>query len=364
MCRGSRDTTEPAATRPGSSLSTTRSVDAADTGKAVSPLLSARRREYGKPPSDSTELTSPLDKPAARSPLPSASAALSDYVGELRRRRAAEKEQGPLLEDAAALPIYRTTGAAALRRSRPRLGDAGTELPGVSDGTDGGLPRSSSLRGLAQQPGQPTLSPVLKRASKFGSCDSLLLSLGGPELLGPRPWRSRLEPSAEEDGQAADWASPGTGLGEGLGGDPRAWKIPTLDFERRASTEEFLPAIRKSRSTSSLAKPGRDRKDGHRALTVRFQDEAVVGDSASSRSRSVAQPGLAPGGDRSDSSSSSGSILSSRSADSIKQRPWRSDGEGCSGKGSTESSGESHRAEAEGKEDDVSSIMRKYLGKE
>uniref|UniRef100_A0A8C9LAS4 Myosin XVIIIB n=1 Tax=Pavo cristatus TaxID=9049 RepID=A0A8C9LAS4_PAVCR len=362
----SRDTTESAATRPGSSLSTTRSVDAADLGKAVSPLLSARRREYGKPPSDSTELTSPLDKPRARSPLPSASAALSDYVGELRRRRAAEREQGPLLEDTSALPIYRTTGAAALRRSRPRLGDVGTELPGVSDGTDSSLPRSSSLRSLAQQPGEPTLSPVLKRASKFGSCDSLLLSLGGPELLGPKPWRSRLESPAEEDGQAAGWASPGTGLGEGLGGDPCAWKIPTLGFERRASPEleEFLPAIRKSRSTSSLAKPGRDRKDGHRALTVRFQDEAVVGDSASSRSRSVAQPGLAPGGDRSDSSSSSGSILSSRSTDSIKQRPWRSDGEGCSGKGSTESSGESHRAEAEGKEDDVSSIMRKYLGKE
>uniref|UniRef100_A0A669PEQ3 Myosin XVIIIB n=1 Tax=Phasianus colchicus TaxID=9054 RepID=A0A669PEQ3_PHACC len=357
----------PAATRLGSSLSTTRSVDAAaDMGKAVSPLLSTRRREYGKPPSDSVELTSPLDKPAARSPLPSASAALSDYVGELRRRRAVEKEQGPLLEDTTALPIYRTTGAAALRRSRPRLGDAGTELPGLSDGTDGGLPRSSSLRSLAQQPGEPTLSPVLKRASKFGSCDSLLLSLGGPELLGPRPWRSCLEPSAEEDGQAAGWASPGTGLGEGLGGDPCAWKIPTLGFERRASTEleEFLPAIRKSRSTSSLAKPGRDRKDGHRALTVRFQDEAMVGDLASSRSRSVAQPGLTPGKDRSDSSSSSGSILSSRSTDSIKQRPWRSDGEGCSGKGSTESSRESHRAEAEGKEDDVSSIMRKYLGKE
>ncbi|XP_072207016.1 unconventional myosin-XVIIIb [Excalfactoria chinensis] len=357
--RGSRDTTEPAATRPSSSLST-RSVDAADMGKAVSPLLSARRREYGKPPSDSTELTSPMDKPRARSPLPSASAALSDYVGELRRRRVAEREPGPLLEDPSALPIYRTTGAAALRRSRSRLGDADTELPpGVSDGTDSSLPRSSSLRSLTQQPAEPTLSPVLKRASKFGSCDSLLLSIGGPELLGMKPWRSRLEPSAEED-------APGSGLGEGLGGDPCAWKIPTLGFERKTSPEleEFLPAIRKSRSTSSLAKPGRDRKDGHRTLTVRFQDEAVVGDSASSRSRSVAQPGLAPRGDRSDSSSSSGSILSSRSIDSIKQQPWRSDGEGCSGKGSAESSGESHRAEAEGKEDDVSSIMRKYLGKE
>ncbi|XP_031411766.1 unconventional myosin-XVIIIb [Meleagris gallopavo] len=117
--RGSRDTAEPAATRPGSSLSTTRSVDAADTGKAVSPLLSTRRREYGKPPSDSTELMSPLDKPAVRSPLPSASAALSDYVGELRRRRAVEKEQGPLLEDTAALPIYRTTGIREEDRGPP-----------------------------------------------------------------------------------------------------------------------------------------------------------------------------------------------------------------------------------------------------
>ncbi|KFW09890.1 hypothetical protein N326_05123, partial [Eurypyga helias] len=71
-------------------------------------------------------------------------------------------------------------------------------------------------------------------------------------------------------------------------------------------------------------------------------------------------------GDVSDSSSSSGSVLSSRSADSIKRRPrpQRGDGEGCSGKASTQSSGTSHRAEAEGKEDDVNSIMRKYLGKD
>ncbi|XP_065595087.1 unconventional myosin-XVIIIb isoform X2 [Cyrtonyx montezumae] len=361
--RGSRDTAEPTAARPGSSLSTTRSIDTADLGKAVSPLLSAKRWEYGKPPADSsTEMMSPTDKPGARSPLHSTSAALSDYVGELRRRRVTEREQSPLLEDTSALPIYRTTGAAALRRGRHRVGDVGSELPGTSDATDISLPRSSSLRSLAQQPDEPTLSPVLRRASKFGSCDSLLLSLGGPE---PRPWRSRLQPAEEEDGQTAGCASPGAGLGEGLLGESCTWKIPSLGFERRASPEleEFLPAIRKSRSTSSLAKPGRDRKDGHRALTVRFQDEAMVDDSASSRSRSMAQLGLAHGGDRSDSSSS-GSIRSSRSADSIKQRPRRSDGEGCSGKSSAESSGESRRAEAEGKEDDVSSIMRKYLGKE
>uniref|UniRef100_A0A8B9DSW1 Myosin XVIIIB n=1 Tax=Anser cygnoides TaxID=8845 RepID=A0A8B9DSW1_ANSCY len=397
------------------------------------PLLGARRREYGKTPADEEELAGPkqpVDKagtrsplvprwgfspalerrtpsPASppvlrsvRSPLPSASAALSDYVGELRRRRGAEREQGPLqLEDASALPIYRTTGAAALRRCRlqPEVAEApgnlSTDQPGASGGAGSSLLRSSSLRSMAWEPaetGEPARSPVLKRASKFGSCDSLLLSLGssgrglssaavGMEALGAprlRPWRSCLEPSAEEGGEAAGWASLGCrsarsspGLGEGQGGDPSGWKMPTLSFERRTGPDldDFLPAIRKSRSTSSLAKPGRDRRDGHRPLTVRFEDEAITGGSASSRSRSMVQPGLAPGGDAgtlSDSSSSSGSVRSSRSADSIKRRPRRPDGEGCSGKGTAESSVESLRAEAEGKEDDVSSIMRKYLGKE
>ncbi|XP_035421609.1 unconventional myosin-XVIIIb [Cygnus atratus] len=409
--RGSRDMAEPAATRPGSSLSTTRSVDAGDPGTAASPLLGARRREYGKTPADEEELAGskqPVDKagtrsplvPRVRSPLPSASAALSDYVGELRRRRGAEREQGPLqLEDASALPIYRTTGAAALRRCRvqPEVAEApghlSTDQPGASGGAGSSLLRSSSLRSMAWEPaetGEPARSPVLKRASKFGSCDSLLLSLGssgrglgsaaaGMEALGAprlRPWRSCLEPSAEEGGEAAGWASLGCrsarsspGLGEGQGGDPSGWKMPTLSFERRTGPDldDFLPAIRKSRSTSSLAKPGRDRRDSHRPLTVRFEDETIAGSSASSRSRSTVQPGLAPGGDAgtlSDSSSSSGSVRSSRSADSIKRRPRRPDGEGCSGKGTTESSVESLRAEAEGKEDDVSSIMRKYLGKE
>ncbi|KFQ24912.1 hypothetical protein N332_12065, partial [Mesitornis unicolor] len=125
---------------------------------------------------------------------------------------------------------------------------------------------------------------------------------------------------------------------------------------------DFLPAIRKSRSTSSLAKPGRDRRDGHRPLTVRFQDETIAGDSASSETKGTAKSGLDHSD--SDSSSSSGSVLSSRSADSVKRRPQRGDGEGCSGKASTQRSGARHRAEAEGKEDDVSSIMKKYLGKD
>uniref|UniRef100_A0A8B9DTM4 Myosin XVIIIB n=1 Tax=Anser cygnoides TaxID=8845 RepID=A0A8B9DTM4_ANSCY len=373
-----------------------RPVDKAGTRSPLVP-------RWGFSPALERRTPSPASPPvlrSVRSPLPSASAALSDYVGELRRRRGAEREQGPLqLEDASALPIYRTTGAAALRRCRlqPEVAEApgnlSTDQPGASGGAGSSLLRSSSLRSMAWEPaetGEPARSPVLKRASKFGSCDSLLLSLGssgrglssaavGMEALGAprlRPWRSCLEPSAEEGGEAAGWASLGCrsarsspGLGEGQGGDPSGWKMPTLSFERRTGPDldDFLPAIRKSRSTSSLAKPGRDRRDGHRPLTVRFEDEAITGGSASSRSRSMVQPGLAPGGDAgtlSDSSSSSGSVRSSRSADSIKRRPRRPDGEGCSGKGTAESSVESLRAEAEGKEDDVSSIMRKYLGKE
>uniref|UniRef100_A0A8B9RRM7 Myosin motor domain-containing protein n=1 Tax=Accipiter nisus TaxID=211598 RepID=A0A8B9RRM7_9AVES len=330
-------------------------------------------------------------------PVPSSSAALSEYVEELRRQRVAEREQGhPVLGDTSPLPIYRTTGAAALRRCRAfpvaedSLGKLEGNRPGEGEAAGASLTHSSSLRSMASEPAEPARSPVLKRASKFGSYDSLLQTLDGSgrwpsssaagmEVLGvPRPssWRRYLEPSVEDvevgRGSAGLLSSPSSdGLGEGKGSDPFSWRIPTLNYERRTNVDfdDFLPAIRKSRSTSSLAKPGRDRKDGHRPLTVRFEDEAIAGTSASSETKGMAKRSPVPQvdpGDLSDSSSSSGSLLSSRSADSIKRRPQpqRGDGEGCSGKAGTQSSGTSHRAEAEGKEDDVNSIMRKYLGKD
>ncbi|NXW84993.1 MY18B protein, partial [Alopecoenas beccarii] len=324
------------------------------------------------------------------SPVPSASAALSEYVEELRRQRGAEREPGlPALGDASLLPIYRTTGAAALRRCRalPTAEDPlqkleGTRL-GEGEGTGASLVRSSSLRSMASEPAEPPRSPVLKRASKFGSYDSLLQTLGGSSCRPSSPavgmeamgalrlssWRSCLEPSVEDvevgRGSTGLMSSPSSpGLGEGRGSDPFTWRIPTLNYERRTNVDfdDFLPAIRKSRSTSSLAKPGRDRRDGHRPLTVRFQDEAMVGSSASSEAKVMAKRSPAPQEDHgnvSDSSSSSGSIRSSRSTDSIKRRPPRGDREGSS----TQGSGTSRREEAEGKEDDVNSIMRKYLGK-
>ncbi|NXG62523.1 MY18B protein, partial [Hemiprocne comata] len=331
--------------------------------------------------------------PAAAGPGPSSSAALSEYVEELRRQRGAERELGrPALGDASPLPIYRTTGAAALWRCRASPAEKEEDSPGKLDGNrvgegegaGAGLVRSCSLRSMASEPAEPARSPVLKRASKFGSYDSLLQTLNsssrrpsspaaGMEVLGTlrlSSWRSCLEPSLEDvevgSGSGGLLSSPSSdGLGEGLGSDPFSWRIPTLNYERRTNIDfdDFLPAIRKSRSTSSLAKPGRDRRDGHRPLTVRFQDEAAAGGSASSETKGTAKRNLAlqeDPGDLSDSSSSAASLLSSRSADSIKRRPQRGDGEG---KASAQGSTTSHRAEAEGKEDDVNSIMRKYLGK-
>ncbi|NXK84514.1 MY18B protein, partial [Amazona guildingii] len=347
----------------------------------LSPTAPRRRRKGGLSP--------------GATPVPSTSAALSEYVEELRRQRGGEREPGhPALGDTSPLPIYRTTGALALRRCRafPAAADGsmgqldGNEPGEEGEGAGAGLVRSCSLRSMASEPAR---SPVLKRVSKFGSYDSLLQSLDGSgrqpsspaagmEVLGtlrPSSWRSYLEPSLEDvevgTGSAELLSSPSSDrLDEGKGSDPFTWRIPTLNYERRTNVDfdDFLPAIRKSRSTSSLAKPGRDRRDGHRPLTVRFEDEATAVTSASSAVKGTTKrsPALQEDpGNVSDSSSSSGSHQSSRSADSIKRRPQpqRGDGEGCSSKATTQSSGASRRAEAEGKEDDVNSIMRKYLGK-
>ncbi|XP_014109148.1 PREDICTED: unconventional myosin-XVIIIb [Pseudopodoces humilis] len=421
--RVSRDTKDPALT-PLSSRSAARPGEAADPGKTESPLLRARRREYGKPLAEEEELESlkkPVDRTGETSPsvlrrggspapdgrFPSAvsppvpgrrrlsvasgpvpsSAALSEYVEELRRQR----EPGlPGLGDTSPLPIYRTTGAAALRRSRAV--PAAEEPPGRLQGDQAGegegagasLTRSSSLRSMASEPAETPCSPALKKASKFGSYDSLLPALDGSGRRPSSPaagtevprlgsWRSCLEPALEDaepgkEPQGFLSSLSSDGLGEGKGSDPFSWRIPTLNYERRTKVDfdDFLPAIRKSCSASSLARPRRDRRDGHRPLTVRFEDEAVAGGLESSETKAkCGSASREEPGDFSDSSSSSGSRRSSRSAGSVKRRPQppRGDGEGSSGRAGAQGSATS-RAEAEGKEDDVSSIMKKYLGKD
>ncbi|KAM8797638.1 unconventional myosin-XVIIIb [Eudromia elegans] len=413
--RMSRDVKEPETARPASSLSIG-NVVAAGAAKAASPLLGARRREHGSPPADKEEResqqgaresrggTSPAPEgrfarplspagtrrqpPAvAQDKLPSSSLALSEYVEELRRKRAAEGEQGArALDDASPLPIYQTTGASTLRRCRTF--QEADDFPASEPRESGRAPgspvpvRSSILKGTAVEKTEPARSPVLKRVSKFGSYDSLLQSMdrsspqpSSTDTLGTwklKSWRSCLEPSLEEgdldvgkDPLVFQSTRFGAAAGEGKESDPFSWKIPTLDYERRTKVDfdDFLPALRKSRSTSSLAKPGRDRRDGQRPLTVRFEDEATT-DTPGIKSASRQRPGAhEDSGNLSDASSSSGSARSFRSADSIKRRPPRAAGEGCSS-AAAESPREPRRAEAEGREDDVNSIMKKYLGKD
>ncbi|XP_054145029.1 unconventional myosin-XVIIIb [Melozone crissalis] len=416
--RVSRDTKDPTPSRPLSSRSSARPTEAADPGRTTSPLLAATRREFGKPQAEEEELESPkkpVDRigdtspsllrgasppvpsrrrlsvasgsvpvgsgpvsvgsgpvPLGSGPVPS-SAALSEYVEELRRQRE------PGLGDASPLPIYRTTGAAALRRSRAALEEPPGRLEGdrAGDGEGAGasLTRSSSLRSMASEPAGPPRSPVLKKASKFGSYESLLPGLDGSGRRPSSPaagmevprlssWRSCLEPSLEDVELGKE---PEGLLGEGKGSDPFSWRIPTLNYERRTKVDfdDFVPAIRKSRSASSLGRTRRDRRDP-RALTVRFEDEAIASGSPEPSDTKGTAKGREEPGDVSDASSSSGSQRSARSADSVKRRPQppRAAGEGSSGRAGSQGSAVSGRAEAEGREDDVSSIMKKYLSKE
>ncbi|XP_061459502.1 unconventional myosin-XVIIIb isoform X2 [Rhineura floridana] len=401
-----------------------------DFGKAESPSFGARRQEYGKPTSKEEFLTppklgaaspsmmrrvslpavaekklsSPLSPSVGRRMFPStedklsrSSSALSEYVEELRRKRLKDKEPGNLaLDDTSSLPIYQTTGASSLRRCKTLKDDEDlpVTLDALGESVGAALVRSSSLRSISSENmAQPALSPALKRISKFGSYDSLIQNiddtyskLSSPTLGGDtfstlrvKPRRSCLETSLEETMDADLGKEPlvfqsrrfGDIPSERQESDPLSWKIPTLSYERKTNNDvdEFLPAIRKIQSTSNLSRGSKERKEGQRPMSVRFEDQVSPNRTFLSEIKATLMPrakSREDPGNLSDSSSSSGSVVSFKSADSIKSRPriQRLEGEGCVGKATTEDAKDSQRSEAEGKEDDVNSIMMKYLGKE
>uniref|UniRef100_A0A8C4WMI0 Myosin XVIIIB n=1 Tax=Gopherus evgoodei TaxID=1825980 RepID=A0A8C4WMI0_9SAUR len=403
--------------RPASALSAwrgqyRRTMDETDSGKDVSHLSGTQRWELGrivdkeidsqKKAMDKLGAISPSvmrrSSPTAEEKFPSSSSALSEYVEELRRKQATEKEQGTLgLEDTSPLPIYQTTGASSLRRCRTFKED--DEFPikfGVNESTGSeGVPAgaslvlSSSLKCISSENTEPACSSALKRISKFGSCDSLLqnidtscLKLSSPAVGADtfntsrlKPWRSYLEPSLD-DTASADLGKDSLVfqskkfsdvMAKGKESDPFTWKIPTLNYERRTNVDSdyFLPAIRKSQSTSSLSRPITDRREGQRPMSVHFEDQDMAVSTFLSEIKTISKA-KEDAGNLSDSSSSSGSIISFKSADSIKSRPkiQRSEGEGCAGKLIIEGAKDERRWEAEGKEEDVNSIMMKYLGKD
>ncbi|KAG8455740.1 hypothetical protein GDO86_001797, partial [Hymenochirus boettgeri] len=379
-------------------------------GSRASSQLSVREKAYGsnaeavecEKRGNQTELKTATPTLGRKSISPTeetfsrSSSALSEFLDELRKKRASEKDQASIvLEDASSLPIYRTTGASSLRRCaklKDNDDDNSSQISGkLSDerpSTSQGLMRSSSLRCLPTKSIDPTLSPAIKRMAKFGSCESLqhpldnlikssLVSDNVPSRF--KPWKKSLETSMEEaaendfEKQPLVFQNKRFSSLTDLDNDNSnaSFHLAGLSFERKLpnDSDDILPALRKAESVQNISKYSRDRKEGQRPLSVHFGDLPLHEPRLSSdglksalKKSSSFREDL---GNLSDSSSSSGSVFSCKSADSIKSRPHiqRLEGEGHSGKTTSETLQENKRPEAEGKEDDVNSIMMKYLRK-
>ncbi|XP_005636424.2 unconventional myosin-XVIIIb isoform X1 [Canis lupus familiaris] len=399
-----------------SALSRARTVQSQTSGdKSVSPLCLRRQKYYHLGDGDerggqrkSTERlgarsSSPASQsadasPASREKLPSPSAALSEFVEGLRRKRAQRGQGSPLgLEDWPTLPIYQTTGASTLRRARagsdagdlslrPGAKAAAPEPQGACGTSSAGLLRSTSLKCISSQgtEGTPLLPEKLK--TRFSSCESLFESgqnvgrkLSSPStardtLLSPtlRPRRRCLESSLEDAGcpdlgkeplvfQNRQFAHL---MGESLDSDPFTWKVPSLNYERKTKVDfdDFLPAIRRPETPVSLTRAAKEGPDSPRRSRIHFETEEADRNVLSGI-KTILKKSPESKEDPahlSDSSSSSSSILSFKSADSIKSRPRMPRLEGDGG----ERTSPEHREPGVGtKDEDVESIMKKYLQK-
>nr|XP_005889908.1 PREDICTED: unconventional myosin-XVIIIb [Bos mutus] len=291
----------------------------------------------GAPPSQASR--SGDASPLPRDKLPSPSAALSEFVEGLRRQRA--------------------------QRGRG----------------------STSLKCIPSQSAGSPSPPPEKLKTRFSSCESLLES--GPSsrrtpsspaaarrdpLWSPtlRPRRRCLESSVDDAGcpdlgkeplvfQNRQFAHL---MGDPLGSDPFSWKVPSLNYERKTKVDfdDFLPAIRKPETPTSLPRAAKDGRDSSQHLSVRFETEEAdrgfvsgIGTVLKRSPESREDPAHL-----SDSSSSSSSIVSFKSADSIKSRPSAPRLEGDGGE---RASPENREPGAGRKEEAVESIMRKYLQK-
>uniref|UniRef100_A0A3Q1LG72 Myosin XVIIIB n=1 Tax=Bos taurus TaxID=9913 RepID=A0A3Q1LG72_BOVIN len=343
----------------------------------------------GAPPSQASR--SGDASPLPRDKLPSPSAALSEFVEGLRRQRAQRGRGSPLgLEDWPTLPIYQTTGASTLRRARAGSDEGALALrAGAGSALDASaaLPRSTSLKCIPSQSAGSPSPPPEKLKTRFSSCESLLES--GPSsrrtpsspaaarrdpLWSPtlRPRRRCLESSVDDAGcpdlgkeplvfQNRQFAHL---MGDPLGSDPFSWKVPSLNYERKTKVDfdDFLPAIRKPETPTSLPRAAKDGRDSSQHLSVRFETEEAdrgfvsgIGTVLKRSPESREDPAHL-----SDSSSSSSSIVSFKSADSIKSRPSAPRLEGDGGE---RASPENREPGAGRKEEAVESIMRKYLQK-
>ncbi|XP_006890529.1 PREDICTED: unconventional myosin-XVIIIb [Elephantulus edwardii] len=326
--------------------------------------------------------------PVSGAKLPSPSAALSEFVEGLRKKRAQQGQGSSLgLEDWPTLPIYQTTGASTLRRAKARSDEGdlslklGAQSPLELEGP-AGLLRSTSLRCISSDSMGSTTPPPEKIKTRFSSCESLLEpgsslrrkphspTTSRDPILSPtlRPRRPCLDASLEDASCPDLGAQPlifqnrqYSQLAEApLDSDPFSWKLPSLHYERksRVDFDDFLPAIRKPGTPISLSAASKDGQEGAQLPSINYETEEA--DCSFLSGLSAALPrSPKPREDSahlSDSSSSSG--LSFKSADSIKSRPriLRLQGDGGE-QPAPESRDPGIRGE------DVESIMKKYLQK-
>ncbi|CAO2629076.1 Unconventional myosin-XVIIIb [Lemmus lemmus] len=330
--------------------------------------------------------------PPPRDKLPSPSAALSEFVEELRRKRAQRGQHSSLhLGEGPTLPIFQTTGASSLRRGRANSdeGDLSVWTRAKSPlGAEGipkataGLSRSTSLKCISSEDTEDIALLPYRQKTRVGSCESLLESRpstrrksGSPvalrdPLLSPtlRPRRRCLESSVDD--------AVGLDLGkeplvfqnrqfshlmeETLDSDPFSWKLPSLNYRRQTKVdfEDFLPAIRKP--STALSEAAKDGKEASKHLNIHFETEEADR-SFLSGIKTILKKNPESKEDPahlSDSSSSSSSILSFKSSDSIKSGPRVPR---LQGDGGEQMSPEHREPGTMRKGDDVESIMRKYL---
>lgn len=339
------------------------------------------------PPSQSMAVS-----PLPRDKLPSPSAALSEFVEELRRKRA-QRGQGSSLHlgEGPTLPIFQTTGASSLRRGRASSDEGdlslrtGAKSPLGAEGNPratAGLSRSTSLRCISSEGTQNVALMPDKQKTRFGSCESLLESgpstrrkLGSPvaprdPLLSPtlRPRRRCLE-SPVDDAVCPDLGKEPLVfqnrqfshlMEETLDSDPFSWKLPSLNYRRQTKVDfdDFLPAIRKP--SAPLSEAAKEGTEASKHPNVHFEMEEADR-SFLSGIKTILKKNPEPKEDPahlSDSSSSSSSIVSFRSTGSIKSGPRVPRLQGDGG----ERMSPEHREPDPGRKgDDVESIMRKYL---
>uniref|UniRef100_F7D683 Myosin XVIIIB n=1 Tax=Monodelphis domestica TaxID=13616 RepID=F7D683_MONDO len=315
---------------------------------------------------------------------PSTSWALSEFLEGLRKKQSDKEKDALGEEDWPTLPIYQTIGATSLRRSleTATLPEKGA-LEIDPDSPRSGLLRSTSLKCLSCDNSESFLSLPLPSKSVYRSCESLLqsenlentfnrnLSSSVGDNLGKfsqsrlhlrrpcidTPLEEVEDPDLGKESLVFQNRRFSNLPDEPLEPNFRDWKLPRYEQKSKVTFDDYVPAIRKSKSPIRASK---DRGDGLKSGATFFKSDAsseclFPGTSSTFQEDLESKEDT---GHLSDSSSSSSSAMSYRSADSIKSRP-----------GSLKRDEESERRSRYGtwmdakRQDEVESIMKKYLQK-